>query len=511
MPATLELSHRGRLIVIFGLMSGVLLSALDQTIVATALPTIVGDLGGLNHLSWVVTAYMLASTGTMPLYGKVSDLLGRQRVFQAAIVIFLTGSVLCGLAQTLWQLIAFRFVQGLGAGGLMSVSFTIIGDIVPPRERGRYNGYLTGTFALASVLGPLAGGFFVDHASWRWIFYVNLPIGAIALAVSATVLRLPFPRTNRKLDLTGAAILVSAVTCLLLATVWGGDEYAWGSAPIIGLYALAAAGTATFIWWEHRAAEPILPPRLFSNRVVAVSDSLSFLAGAAMFGVIVYIPLFFQGVQGRAATNSGLLLLPMMLALTVGSLVTGRLISRTGRYRQFPIVGGALGIAGLILFSRFQPDTSRLTSSIAMIVVGLGMGVMLPTLTVAVQNAVEPRDLGSGTSSVNFARTLGSTIGVSAFGALLNARLATNLAKNVDITTLPPGLTIKTLTRSPKAIAALPPGIHDAVTRSLSASITTLFLGGAGLMALAFAVAWLLEELPLRSTSEPVAPAMEMI
>lgn len=498
-----NLTHRERMLVISGLMSGLLLSSLDQTIVGTALPTIVGELGGLEHLSWVVTAYLLASTASMPLYGKISDLLGRRRIFQTAIVIFLVGSVLCGAAQSLNQLIAFRGIQGLGAGGLMSLTFTIVGDIVPARERGRYTGYLTGVFAFSSVAGPLVGGFFVDQLSWRWIFYINLPIGAMALIVTSRALRLPHHRIERKLDLAGSGIMVASVVCLLLALVWGGTEHPWGSPPIVGLLVAAVVGTAAFIWWERRASEPVLPPRLFREREFTTCVTISCLMGAAMFGAFIYLPLYLQGVQGAAATNSGLLLLPIMIAMLVTSMTVGRLISRTGHYRMFPMVGTVVAMVALVLLSQLEADSSRWFSSFAMVLLGLGMGATLPVLTVATQNAVEMRDLGAGTAAVNFFRSLGGTIGVAAFGALLTSRLASNLADRIDLASLPAGLDVDSLTQSPASIKALPTELRAPVVDSLNDAVTSVFLVAAPVMAVAVVVAWFLRGLPLRTTHGP--------
>ena len=508
-----DLTHRERTIVIIGLMTGLLLAALDQTIVSTALPTIVGEFGGINHLSWVVTAYLLASTASMPLWGKISDLFGRKRIYQTAIVLFLIASMLCGLSQSLWQLIVFRGLQGIGGGGLMSLTFTIVGDIVPPRERGRYTGYLTGTFALASVLGPLIGGLLTDHFSWRWVFYVNIPIGIAALFVTGVVLRLPFHTTPHRLDFTGSGLLVLSVVSLLLATAWSSDEYGWGSPLTVGLYVLAVVAGAVFIWWERRVAEPVIPLRMFNRPGFSSSVSMAFLAGAAMFGAIVYLPLFFQGVQGRQATNAGLLLLPLMLALMVASLVVGRLTTRTGRYKIFPIVGTIVAAGGLWLLSTMGPATGRVASSMWMIVLGLGVGATLSVLTIAVQNAVEMRDLGAGTASVNFFRTLGSTIGVAVFGTILTRRLDTELTDRLGGVDLPPGVTGDSLARSPRAIAALPEPLHSAAAGALSASITTVFAAAAVVMVGAFVISIRMRELPLRDlaamTSQPpiVEPA----
>ena len=389
-----QLSHREILVVFSGLMLGMLLAALDQTIVATALPTIVGDLGGLNHLSWVVTAYLLASTASTPLYGKISDLYGRKIMFQAAIVLFLVGSVLSGAAQNMGQLIGFRAIQGLGAGGLMAMAMAIIGDIVSPRERGRYQGYTGAVFAVSSVAGPLAGGFFVDHLSWRWVFYINVPIGLLALVVTSSVLRLPFVKRPHRIDYLGSALLVGAVTCLLLVAVWGGSEYAWGSPTIVGLAVAGAVLIGLFVVQERRAAEPVLPLRLFANSVFTVGSVASFLVGASMFAAIIFVPLYLQIVNGASPTESGLQLIPLMLGLIVGSVGSGRLITKFGRYKMFPVAGTATMSLGLYLLSRWDADTSRLIQVVYMAVLGLGVGLVMQVLVLAVQNAVDHRDLG---------------------------------------------------------------------------------------------------------------------
>ncbi len=498
MSAPVELSHRDKSIIIAGLMTGLLLAALDQTIVSTALPTIVGDFGGIEHLSWVVTAYLLGSTTSMPLYGKISDLYGRKRVYQTAIVIFVVASALCGLAQSMGQLIAFRALQGLGAGGLMSLTFTIIGDIVSPRERGRYTGYLTGVFALASVLGPLIGGFFTDHLSWRWVFYVNLPIGIVALIVTGLVLRLPVHKVEHRLDLVGSGALVVSVLSLLLATVWASEDYGWGSPVTVGLYTVAAVAAIWFVWWERRASEPVLPLRMFSRPGFTSCIVVSGLAGAAMFGAIVYLPLFFQGVQGKQATNAGLLLLPLMLAMMLTSLVVGRLTTRTGHYKAFPVAGTAVAAGGMWLMSTFEPDTSRWASSAWMAIVGAGVGATLPVLTVAVQNTVEFRDLGAGTASVNFFRTLGSTIGVAVFGSILTHRLISTLDLELARVDLPADVTTESLTRDPRALAALDEPLRTIAVTGLSDAITTVFLVGAATMVVGVVAAATIRELPLR-------------
>ncbi|MBY8871810.1 MFS transporter [Micromonospora sp. PLK6-60] len=473
-------------LLMFGLMTGMLLAALDQTIVGTALPTIVGELGGIDHYSWVVTAYLLASTASTPLYGKMADLYGRRPVFLFSIGTFLVGSLLAGLSQDMTQLIVTRGVQGIGAGGLMTLAFTIISDVVSPRERGRYQGLFGAVFGLSSVAGPLVGGYFAE-TNWRWIFYINVPLAILAIVVCYHVMRLiPFQRREHAIDWLGAALLVAGVSCVLLALSWGGTTYPWGSGLILGLFVAGAVLGTLFVLQEARVAEPILPLRLFRSATFALANAAGFVLGLVMFGSIIFIPLYLQIVKGASPTRSGLLMLPMMAGIIVTSILTGRAMSRIGRYKWFPVAGSAVLVAGMLLFRQLQVDTSLWLAFGYMVVIGVGLGLCMQSLILAVQNAVAPRDLGAGTSSATFFRSLGGSFGVAILGALLSSQLSGQLADRLPaaIGQLPPdqraavaaagGTNISI--NDPATILALPGPVRAAIQASFVESLHLVFL-----------------------------------
>jgi EmrB/QacA subfamily drug resistance transporter len=498
------LSHRQVMIVFSGLMLGMLLAALDQTIVATALPTIVASLHGEEHLSWVVSAYLLTSTVSTPLYGKVSDLFGRKGLFQFAIVVFLIGSALSGLAQSMTQLIVFRAVQGLGAGGLIALAMAIVGDIVSPRQRGRYQGYFGAVFAFASIMGPLAGGLFTEHLSWRWVFYVNLPLGAVALAVTSSVLRLPFRRLQHRIDYLGALLLVAGASSLLLVMVWGGSQYSWSSPVIVGLATCGALLVAVFAWWERRATEPLLPPRLFRIDIFNVSSGISFLQAMGMFGAVIFLPFYLQIAHGVSPTVSGLLLTPLMGGMLVMSITSGRLVSRTGRYRIFPIAGTLVMVLAMVLLTFLGAHTSYGILSIDLALLGAGMGLVMQNTVLATQNAVDSRDMGSATSALTFFRSLGGVFGTAFFGAIFVNRLNAWLPR-----LLPPGLRGAAHVKasaggfnvSPQVIDKLPVPVRDAITGAMVHAMDTLFLVAVPIAVVTFVLALLLRETHLRDSS----------
>ncbi len=499
-----ERSHAEIMVVVGALMLAMLLAALDQTIVSTALPRIASDLHGLSKLSWVVTAYLITSAIGTILYGKISDQLGRKKVFQSAIVIFLIGSALCGLAQNMDQLIAFRALQGIGGGGLMALVFAIIGDIIPPRQRGRYQGYFGGVWAVSSVAGPLLGGFFTDSLSWRWIFYINIPFGILALFAIAARLHLPVHTIKHKIDFLGALLVAGSVLCLLLLTVLGGTTYPWGSHPI---YELAAGGVILgllFIWRETKAIEPIVPLRFFRNDIFTIASLLSLISGAAMFGAMTYLPEYQQIVRGYSPMKSGLLLLPLVGGLMAAMIPSGRIISKIGKYRMFPIFGTAITAFGLFLFGHIALGTSQAVLSAWMVVLGVGMGLYMQVMTLAVQNSIDRKDMGAATSTVTFFRSMGASFGTAMFGAILTARLSHYL--RVYLPASASGhISTNTLEQGTSSLRKIPPAIAHDVLQAFAHSFHDVFLITVPFALLAFVISFFLREVPLKTSTKETA------
>ncbi|MEU9000037.1 MDR family MFS transporter [Streptomyces caniferus] len=490
-------------VVLFALMIAMLLAMLDNMIVGTAMPTIVGELGGMDHLSWVVTAYTLATAASTPIWGKLGDMYGRKGVFLSSIVLFLIGSALSGMAQDMGQLIGFRAVQGLGAGGLMVGVMAIIGDLIPPRERGKYQGMMAGVMAIAMVGGPLVGGTITDHLGWRWTFYINLPLGVIALAMVTAVLHLPKKRSQTRIDYVGAALLTLGITSLVLITTWGGTEYDWLSGQIIGLGVLGVLALALFLVVERKVSEPVLPLHIFRNRNFSLVTLVGFLVGFVMFGSMTFLPLFQQTVQGASATNSGLLLLPMMGGMLVVSMIAGRVTTKTGKYKFFVVAGGGLLTVGLALLSTMDTDTTRFTSGAYMAVLGAGMGFLMQTTMLIAQNSVEMKDMGVGSSSATLFRTIGGSFGVAIFGAIFTHQVQSTMTERIG--KAGEKLTGGGAQMDPKGLAKLPPMVKDAYDHAVASGTHHVFLWGAAISVIGFAAAWFLKEVPLRGG--PAKPA----
>ena len=494
------LTPREVMIVLPGLLLAILLAMLDNLIVSTALPRIVGDLGGVAHLSWVVTAYILASTVTTPFYGKLGDMYGRKRFFITAIIIFLIGSALSGLSQSMTELIAFRAVQGLGAGGLMVSAMATLGDIVAPRERGRYMSYMMVVMMLATIGGPLLGGFITTTFSWRWIFYINIPVGGAALVYLMATLHVTPNRVKHKIDYLGGGLLALAATSLILLATWGGTEYRWGSGQIIGLGLLTVAATIAFIVTETRAAEPMLPLHVFRNRNFSVTMALTFLTGLAMFGALTFLPLYQQTVQGESPTISGLALTPMMLGVTVTSIVAGQVTTRTGRYKIFPVLGGAIMGVGMFLLTGLDIATTRAESALYYVVLGLGMGFLMQMVSLIAQNSVQQKDMGVASSARMFFQQIGGSLGVAAFGAVFARRLTESLASAAGT-----GVHISASggQLDPATVDSLPAAVKHDVFFAISHAVQGVFIWALPAAVLIFVLALFIKEVPLRGRISP--------
>jgi EmrB/QacA subfamily drug resistance transporter len=511
-PANPETTAGGRskevMAILPGLLLAIMLAMLDNMIVGTAMPRIVGELGGLEHLSWVVTAYVLGTTVSTPLWGKIGDLYGRKNIFITSIVIFLVGSALSGMSQSMGQLIGFRALQGLGAGGLMVGAMAIIGDLVPPRERGRYQGLMAGVMALAMVAGPLAGGFITDNLNWRWAFYVNLPLGGVALVWLLARLQLPKYRTEHRIDWLGAGLLSVGITSLVLITTWGGNQYPWGSWQILGLGALALVTLLAFGLVERRVAEPILSLELFKNRNFALVSAIGFLLGFAMFGAINFLPLYQQTVQGASATNSGLLLLPMMLAMMAVSVLAGQVITRTGRYKIFPVIGGVGMTVGMILLSFVDVGTTKLQLALFMAALGLGMGFLMQTTMLIAQNSVEQKDLGVASSTATFFRSIGGSFGVALFGAIFVRHLKDDIANNLGPAAASQ-ITAGGGQVDPHLVQLLPAPIKAALFHGIASSLSTVFVWAIPFAAVVAVLAFFIREIKLRGREDSAQVAEE--
>jgi EmrB/QacA subfamily drug resistance transporter len=509
--ASTFLSHKQIMIVLPGLLMAMLLAMLDQLVVSTALPRIVGDLGGATHLSWVVTAYVLASTITTPFYGKLGDMYGRKKLFIFAIVVFLVGSALSGLSTSMGELIAFRALQGLGAGGLIVGAMATLGEIVPPRERGKYMSYFMVVMMLATVGGPLVGGWITTAFSWRWIFYINLPLGGAALIYLIAVMKLPARRVEHRIDYAGGILLGVVSTAIILLATWGGTQYAWGSWEIIGLLVVAIAGLAAFLAVERRAAEPMLPLHVFKIRNFSVTMALTFFVGLGLFGAMTFLPFYQQTVQGASPTVSGLLMTPLMVGSAVTSVLAGALVTKTGKYRMFPIVGGLVMTVGMFMLSRIGVNTSRWQTGVDYVVLGLGMGCLMQMMSLIAQNSVELRDMGVATSARMFFQQMGGSLGVAAFGAVF----AHKLTESMGGVAASAGVKVSGASLDPATVTTLPPAVREVVYAGIAHAVQTVFLWVTPASVLVFLLALLIKDVPLRGRGTPgeevVAPEAEAL